>query len=152
MPYGELPLESSVSALKQFTLPKGLLNLVLLLFIIGFGMYLLYAWLYHVESSGGHDDFRNIFISFIITVGLLAMYQLCLSIAYLGDSWKREKDFGLDESTSFAKPDSRKQLEEWLAALQGMQELEFDEGEDYPKLEDTVAKLKSSWEEKKKSP
>jgi hypothetical protein len=58
----------------------------MLLFTVGFGMYLLYACLYHVESSGGLDDFRNIFISLIITVGLLALHQFYLSIAYLGDS------------------------------------------------------------------
>jgi hypothetical protein len=84
-PYRELPLESSISALKQFALPKVHLNLAVLLCTIGFDIYLLHAWLYHVASSGGRNDFRNVFITFMVTVDLLILYHLYPNIAYVGD-------------------------------------------------------------------
>jgi hypothetical protein len=145
MPYILLPLESSVSAIKQFNLPKVLLNLAVLLYTVGFGIYLLYSWLYHVESSGGLNDFRNIFIAFVATVGLLVIYQLYLSVSCVADASKRERDFNMDESTGFAKPTSRKELEEWLTALQGMQRLDIGDEADYNILETMINDLQTKW-------
>ena len=150
-PYSLLPLESSVAALKQFTLPKFILNLAVLLYTIGFGIYLLYSWLYHVEHNGGLNDFRNIFIAFVIIVGLVVSYRLCLIGSYVLDSSKRDQDFELDKSTGFAKPAPRKQLEEWLTALQGMQKMDIDDEEDYAVLQAMIDSLKAKWEDQRKA-
>jgi hypothetical protein len=46
MPYRLRPLESSVATVKQFGLASLLLKVaVLLLYLVGFGIYILFAWL-----------------------------------------------------------------------------------------------------------
>lgn len=146
MPFRMLPLESSASALQQFYMPKVTLNLAVLLYTIGFGIYLLYSWLYRVESNGGLNDFRNIFITFVVTVGLVCVYKIILGAFSYADEWKRTRDFDPDSSQSFAKPASRRQLEEWLKALQDMQKLNMDNEEEYSVLETVVNDLKAKWE------
>lgn len=145
-PFKLLPLESSVSALKQFYMPKVILNLAVLLYTIGFGIYLLYSWLYRVEINGGLNDFRNIFIAFVATVGLVCVYQIILRAFSYADEWKRTKDFDLDNSQGFAKPASRRQLEEWLKALQDMQNLDIEDKEEYSVLKTVVNDLQAKWE------
>ncbi|KIW53446.1 hypothetical protein PV05_09020 [Exophiala xenobiotica] len=58
-PFSHLPLESSVAAMNLLYMPKVLLNLAVLLYTIGFGIYLLYSWIYHAERDGGRDDFAT---------------------------------------------------------------------------------------------
>lgn len=87
-----LPLESSVSALQQFHTPKVTLNLAVLLYTIGFSIYLLYSWLYRVKSNGGLNDFRNFFLTFVVTVGLVCVYKSILGAFSYADEWKRIRD------------------------------------------------------------
>ncbi|KIW93796.1 uncharacterized protein Z519_05111 [Cladophialophora bantiana CBS 173.52] len=145
-PFILLPLESSVAALKQFDLPKVVLNVAVLFYIIGLGIYLLYSWLYHVEPDGGRDDFRNIFITFVATVGVVYLYVIVIGGLAYADNRKRTEDFNLDRTTTFAKPTSQVQLEEWLKALQDMQSMTFESGNVYIRLETAVNELKSKWE------
>ncbi|KAH0839112.1 hypothetical protein AYO21_04705 [Fonsecaea monophora] len=145
-PFALLPLESSVAALKQFDLPKVVLNLAVLLYIVGVGVYLLYAWLYRVEPAGGRDDFRNVFIAFAATVGVVYLYVAVVGALAYADNRKRTEDFDLDRTTTFAKPASQVQLEEWLRALQDMQSTTLESANVYIRLQTAVDDLKAKWD------
>ncbi|KIW10628.1 hypothetical protein PV08_11592 [Exophiala spinifera] len=145
-PFHYLPLESSVATLKQFSMPKALLNWAVLLYTVGFGIYLLFAWIYHVESEGGRNDFRNVFMSFVATVGVVYVSVFVVDMFAIADERKRVFEFDLNRTTTFAKPVSQKQLEEWLAALQDMQNTTVGSGELYARLETAVEKLQSKWD------
>jgi hypothetical protein len=121
-------------------LPKVLLNLAVLLYTIGFGIYLLYSWIYHAERDGGRDDFRNVFIAFVATVGPVLNVVMVDDFAF-ADERKRTADFNLDRTATFAKPVSQKQLEEWLETLYDMQSTTVGVGEFYAKLETAVNDL-----------
>ncbi|KAL6246805.1 hypothetical protein RBB50_006112 [Rhinocladiella similis] len=127
-------------------MPKVLLNLAVLLYTIGFGIYLLYAWIYHVESDGGRNDFRNIFISFVATVGAVYVIVFVVDMFAFVDERKRIADFDLNRTTTFAKPVSQKQLEEWLLTLQDMQNTTAGGGDLYMRLETAVKELQSNWD------
>ena len=146
MPFNRLPLESSVAVLKQFNMPKVILRLAVILYTVGFGIYLLYAWLYRVEPEGGPNDFRNIFIAFVATVGILYIYVVAVSFQAHTAARKRTADFRLDRSTTFAKPAEQRQLEEWLRILQDMHDCTIESGEAYHTLEAAVTDLQSKWE------
>ncbi|KAJ9619127.1 hypothetical protein H2204_012774 [Knufia peltigerae] len=145
-PFHLLPLESSVAALKQFSMPKVLLNLAVLLYTIGFGIYLLFAWVYHVDTDGGRNDFRNIFISFVATVGFVCASVFATDLFAIVDERKRMADFDLNRTTTFAKPVSQKQLEEWLETLRDMQDTTAGGSELYMRLETAVNDLQSKWD------
>jgi len=127
-PYRLLPLESSISALKVSEIPGTLLRLAVMLFLAGFGIYLLFSWLDRPEASGSQN--RNIFIVFVIVIGVFCIYYLSWSLARVLDAQKREEEFDLRLSDTFAKPDPQQQLEEVLKALQGMHKLDPDSKED----------------------
>ncbi|KAI1617153.1 hypothetical protein EDD36DRAFT_462013 [Exophiala viscosa] len=145
-PYVHLPLESSVAALKQWNTPKVVLNLAVLLYTIGFGIYLLYSWIYHVEPDDGRNDFRNVFIAFVATVGCVCIYVVIVGGFAFADELKRHLDFGLGRSTTFAKPVSQQQLEEWLKILQDMQSTTSGTDEIYGRLETAISTLQTKWE------
>lgn len=145
-PFIHLPLESSVAALKQYHTPKVVLNLAVLLYTVGFGIYLLYAWIDHVEPDGGRNDFRNVFIAFVTTVGCVYIYIIVIGGFAFADEKKRTADFDLNRSTTFAKPASQQQLEEWLQTLQQMQATTLGAGELYGKLETAVNDLQTKWQ------
>lgn len=93
-------------------MPKTILNLAVLLYTIGFGIYLLYLWLYCVEPEGGSNYFRNILVSFVATAGLLYIYAVIIGYMTYKDSWKITVDFDLEIDATFAKPTVQRQLEE----------------------------------------
>jgi hypothetical protein len=146
MQFSHLPLESSVAAIKLLYMPKVLLNLAVLLYTVGFGIYLLYSWIYHAESEGGRNDFRNIFIAFVATVGLVYLNVVMVDDFASADERKRTAEFNLDRTATFAKPVSQKQLEEWLQTLHDMQSTTVGVGELYAKLETAVNDLQTKWE------
>jgi hypothetical protein len=127
-PYRLLPLESTISALKISEIPGTLLRLAVILFLAGFGLYLLFSWLNRVEASA--PDHRNIFVVFVIVLGLFCCYYAFWSISRVLDAQKREEEFDLRMSDTFAKPDPQQQLEEVLNALQGMHKLDPESEED----------------------
>lgn len=82
-PYNQLPLESSVSPILAIKLPKALLNLAVFLYLIAFGLYLILSWIEAVPTR--NDDYRNIFIAFILCVGLTFVYSsICFFQRVLG--------------------------------------------------------------------
>jgi hypothetical protein len=123
-PFNMLPLESSISALEISEVPGTLLNMAVVLYLIGFGLYLLFSWLHNVAGIGG--DNRNVFIFFISTVGLFSAYYFCFSVARDLDASRTASDFDLTPSEDFVKPRSQKELELMLTALQAIQKLSND--------------------------
>jgi hypothetical protein len=88
--YRLLPLESSVSALKLSEIPGTLLRFAVLLFLAGFGLYLLFSWLNYVEVGG--TDHRNIFLVFAIVLSLFCCNYAFWSVSRVLDAQKREKE------------------------------------------------------------
>ena len=120
-PFDMFPLESSVSALQISEIPATLLFLAVILYLIGFGLYLLYSWLYDTAGRGAEN--RNVFIFFVTTLGLSAGFYQCYSEARDSDNSRTSSDFELIPSEDFVKPRSRKELELMLSALQTVQKL-----------------------------
>jgi hypothetical protein len=143
MPYRLLPLESSVATVKQFGLPSLLLKVAVLLYLVGFGIYILFAWLNNVEKKG--TDSRNVFICFVITLGVISINQILLTVYRFIDEQKRIKDFSLDRAEDFAKPYSQQQLEAWLKAIQELQERNVQDTGHDDKLESKVANVLREW-------
>lgn len=111
-----LPLESSISALKAIALPRHLLDLAVLVFIVGFGLYVLFLWLYNVEESGG--SYRNVFIIFILTVGVYAIYDLFIKLARILDNDKRDAEFKTKALGGFREPEALLVLQKELKEVQ----------------------------------
>ncbi len=64
--YQQLPLESSVATIKLTEAPTLFLNPAVLTYFLGFGLYLLYGWLWAVAPPA--SNFGNIFIFYTVTV------------------------------------------------------------------------------------
>ncbi|MCJ1288473.1 hypothetical protein MMC34_000001 [Xylographa carneopallida] len=123
-PFSVLPLESSASAVKQFALPKVLLNLAVFLYLLGFGIYLLFSWLDNVETPT--SDYRNIFIVFVAALGVHYIYHLVLEVLSFVDQRNGANDYDLDSQGRFAKPVSQQLLELRLDVIQHMRDFDFD--------------------------
>ena len=128
-PFSVLPLESSVSAVKQFALPKVLLNLAVFLYLLGFGIYLLFSWLENVEPPS--SDYRNIFIVFVASLGVHYIYQVVLEMLSFVDQRNGAQDYDLDNQGSFAKPVSQQLLELRLEVLQHMRDVDFEGSDEH---------------------
>ena len=90
-PYNTLPLESSVSASLVTQFPRVLLNLAVFLYLVGFGLYLIFSW--REEVPDGSVDYRNIFVVFIICLGLSILhYDVCF-VNRVIDAAKVANDF-----------------------------------------------------------
>ncbi|KAB8360761.1 hypothetical protein FH972_024495 [Carpinus fangiana] len=71
----DLPLEASLTSIQLIQLPGQLLAIAGSLFVIGFGLSLLFAWLGQVQNA---SDDRNVFIFFIVVVAFTALNILLL--------------------------------------------------------------------------
>ena len=78
-----LPLESSISALKATTLPRHLLDLAVIVFLVGFGLYVRFQWSFNIEQSG--ESYRKVFIAFITVVSLFVVYDRLIEAARVFD-------------------------------------------------------------------
>jgi hypothetical protein len=143
MPYRLFPLESSDAAIMIIAFPSTLLQLAVVIYLVGFGLYLLFSWLEKVDSGSiGH---RNVFIVFIVAVGCLYAYRFVLFIFNVFDVQKRTREFDLDRSEDFAKPESQQQLEIWLKTLQEMQDTNVESRTDYETLEAKINQVLAKW-------
>lgn len=94
--FSQLPLESSISGLKAVALPRHLLDVAVILFMFGIGLYQLLGWKAdpnNEEVEGSRIGYRNVFIVFIIALGLYIFYDLAVSIARVIDDDKRNTEF-----------------------------------------------------------
>jgi hypothetical protein len=90
-PYNRLPLESSVSAILVIKLPKALLNLAVFSYLIAFGLYQILSWVEAVPVR--NDDYRNVFITFILCVGLTFLYSYICFFQRILDAARASQQF-----------------------------------------------------------
>jgi hypothetical protein len=147
-PYTLFPLESSIAAQMKIQLPNMLLQLAIFLYLTGFGLYLLFAWLENVIPPS--LDYRAIFIVYIIAAGLVLLYFGALSTFNEIDQQKRQQDFELD-NTKLGKTISQRQLDQWLKLIQEMQEVDLEDTDAYDGLAAQLHELKGTWEEDRKA-
>ena len=147
-PYNLFPLESSMAAQMKIQLPNTLLQLAIFLYLTGFGLYVLFAWV--EDAIPPSLDYRGIFIVYMITVGLAFSYFWTLSVFNQVDQQKRQQDFELD-STELKKPDSQIQLDQWLGLIRDMQTFDLDKRQSYKALEADLQGLKRVWEEARRA-
>jgi hypothetical protein len=105
LPYCLFPLESSMAAQMKMQLPSMLLQVAILLYLTGFGLYLLFAWLENAIPPS--LDYRSIFIVYTVAVGLVLWHSVVLSTFNQIDQVKRQNDFALDDA-KLGKPKSQK--------------------------------------------
>jgi hypothetical protein len=115
-PFDTLPLESSVSASKIIAIPRHLLNLSVFLFIVGFGLYLLFSWLNHVSTPP--SNYRNIFVTFMVTVGVSGLYYIIWNMLRLYDDLRVTNQFDLRKLGGFPKGSPLHQLRDDLYEMQ----------------------------------
>lgn len=116
--FERLPLESSISGLKEVALPRHLLNLAVVVFMLGIGLYELSGWL--SVLTRGRDEatgYRNVFIVFVITLGLYLLYDIAINIARVVDDDKRNHEFETNTLGGFHGPEKLRQLERSLGAI-----------------------------------
>lgn len=110
--YRYLPLDASAATLRLLAIPQRLLNMSILLYVVGFGLYLLLHW--KAEQS---NDYRNIFIVYVAIIGAAFIDYVITSGFILLDARKRYTEFGIG-SLSFHKSEMRKKIEVSLAEIQ----------------------------------
>ncbi|EXJ92015.1 hypothetical protein A1O3_00565 [Capronia epimyces CBS 606.96] len=125
--YQDMPLESAISAAKAVALPSHLLYMTVIIFLVGFGLYILFRWL---EDVGGAVSYRNIFIVFIITAGLYAGYDILIEVARLLDRDKRSREFATDGIGGLRGQRHLLALQQRLRTLQQRVEDESIDGQD----------------------
>lgn len=138
-PYSLMPLESSISALKISEIPNLLLNLAVVLFLIGFGLYLLFSWLNHIEQSG--IAYRNVFIVFVIAVVVSCLYYFTWVVVRILEAQKRSEEFELIPPEKFQRPSSQQLLQQKLHSVQKLQGLRGDEEEYLKKVKECLEVL-----------
>ena len=129
-PFNILPLESSVASVKATSYPRHLLQLAVWIFLLGFGLYCLFAWL---DNPGGRSsDYRNIFIVFIITLCLSRGYKMFWKAVQTQDARKASLDFDLRSRGSYETPYYLEKLKRDLKRVQDLAaEMEREEMRKY---------------------
>ena len=117
--FSQLPLESSVSALQVCDRPSILLGLAFALFIIGFGLYLLFLWLYEIDRRGA--DSRKVFIFFTCVVCAAVFQKFYVSIDRALEKGLMDRQFNLRPPDTFDKSSEIRDLERKLTQLQSVQ-------------------------------
>lgn len=114
-PHKYLPLDGSVATLRLLQTPQRLLNLSALLFLVGYGLYLLFSWKYDSHNLG--RDYRNAFIVLMAVTGVALLDYVITSVCLLFDAYKRYSEFGIG-SQSFDESPMRNKLEHSFNELQ----------------------------------
>ncbi|KAL9621043.1 MAG: hypothetical protein Q9160_004428 [Pyrenula sp. 1 TL-2023] len=125
--------------------PTLLLTLAATLYLVGFGIYLLYRWLYHAGDEPTNS--RNVFIMYVIVVEAALVYIFMLWFYHAVEEQKRNLDFRLDEQhLGSEKPEDLLQLEEWLDELENWYPSEPSTAPRYKTLETLQRGLEEKWE------
>ena len=116
-PFNNFPLESSVSATMMCELPAQLLELAVILFFTRFGIYLQFCWVNHVNTKARYDP-RNVFIFFVVAVGLLVFQMVNGREMRDVDQIKRDKNYkGQGNHTFHLHPEEDKRLKKLRVKL-----------------------------------
>ncbi|RMZ84570.1 hypothetical protein DV737_g1247, partial [Chaetothyriales sp. CBS 132003] len=142
-PFNILPLESSVAALKVISFPQRLLQLAVLVFLAGFGLYCLFSWLENITEKP--SDFRNIFLVFMLTICVTGLYWAAWRVNHINDERKWTKDFDLLHRGFYEQPYYLEKLKRDLQRVQNLAvEMEREQMELYANSHGvTVEELKA---------
>lgn len=86
-------LESSMSTLKAVALPRHLLDLSVVLFMVGIGLYELSGWKTNPNDPRG-TAYRNVFIVFVATTLAYLIYHALILAGAAYDTKKKDDEFG----------------------------------------------------------
>ena len=98
-------------------MPRALLNVALLFFVVGFLLYILLMWVEDVNSRPA--DSRNIFIVLVIVIGVYIVCDAVVKAARALDQAKRHREFGNTRLGGFDQSERIAQLEAELRAARG---------------------------------
>lgn len=116
-PYKNLLLESSAATIKLLQAPQLLLDLSVTCYFLGFGLYLLYAWMWAVVEPG--VTFRNNFIFYVCVISMVVGYILLFWIAKIGDKDKVNQQFNLKRRFDTGTEDKKMEmLERWTEVVE----------------------------------
>lgn len=97
-------------------MPRLLLEVAVSVFIVGFGLYLLFQW---VEDMGGQPAAnRKVFIVSIISFGIFVLYYSCIVSNMVDNQAKKAKEFDLLDLGGPHKPAALEELEKDLEEVQ----------------------------------
>lgn len=94
---GKFPLRSSLAAQQLIRIPFALLAWAVYCFLVGFGLYLGFAYANNVpDTDSGNNDNRNVLISFLVTsampIALFAMWTVLKASEQIGRKEPKAKD------------------------------------------------------------
>jgi hypothetical protein len=89
---GKFPLRSSLSAQQLIRLPFALLGWGVYSFLVGFGLYLGFAWANHIDTDLGKNDNRNVLIVFLFATLLSILLFAIWSIMKASEQIGRDTD------------------------------------------------------------
>ena len=112
--FDELPLESSISALKVIEMPQRLLSVALIFFIVGFLLYTLLLSIENVSSKPA--DSRNLFIALVVLIMGFIIWDSVLTFARVLNQAKRHQEFGNTHPGKFGDSKELDTLEKDLKA------------------------------------
>ena len=71
----QIPRFASLFSALVISAPSSMINITLGSFLLGLGVYLRFLWTRHLDTQGGRNDSRDVFIIFIVsTVIIIALY------------------------------------------------------------------------------
>lgn len=132
--YQHLPLESSAATVKLAESPTLLLNMAVLTYFLGFGLYLLYGWLYAVAPPA--SNYRNNFIFYVITVGFVVSYVAFFWGKRIMDQDKVNQQFNVKRYFDTKEVGSQNDLlEQWTDVVETLLEAKTEESRDSARRE-----------------
>jgi hypothetical protein len=114
------PLESSVASVEAVRVPRMFVFFAGWVFAVGMGIYLGSRWQTEVDLDL-RQKHQNVFITFVVLIGLLLTHDISLSILEAHDQDKRIRDFALEDSMGVSKSEALQKLEEVLEEIQNLQ-------------------------------
>lgn len=115
--YHDLMLESSAATVALTESPTLLLNLSVITYFLGFGIYLLYGWKWDI--SGSALNWRNEFIFYNVVIGAVVAYIALLWAGKIMDKDRVNQQFNVRQRFDTGDEDKRLQmLKKWTEIVE----------------------------------
>lgn len=115
--YGKMVLESSAATVALTEAPVLLLNLSVITYFLGFGIYLLYGWKWAITDSP--VDWRNQFIFYIAVIGSTILYMAYMWAGKIIDKDRVNQQFNLRARLDTGDTDRRlEMLQRWTEIVE----------------------------------
>lgn len=115
-PFKGLPLESSIYSLKAIAMPRLLLKVAVLVFMVGIGLYLLFQWVDDMGSQPAAN--RSVFFVFVASVGIFVLYYWTIVSNMVDNQAKKFEEFDLHSLGGTHKTAALEELEKDLEEVQ----------------------------------